>query len=398
MRKRPARCASPAGGGRRPCRWRGTPVLGCALVLAGLAGCSLISLKSPERPLSTRDLNARILTRELSAQFIAAVGRCAEDIATSEQEPAVLDNGLRWEIAAVAESRRAASRAAPMMSLLDTWALAVQMQAFTAAGAPGGSLFGAHQQEVRAVSDKFADDAQALARRLAASGEFADYQRFVAEYARAHPLQDLRFERASVVEVWSREKGAETKLVDTLGTIPQAMADASERVEMYGETVPSQVMRRTQLALREAGYSGNDLQASLRRLDERLAQLSTAAQSAPQLVHEAEQQVRQSMRDVLDRLDAATRTTTDTLKAERIALFSDLQAERVAVVAAVDTQRRALAADATRVGTQVAKESGEQVRSLAREVLLLLIVLSVVVLGLPFVAGYLVGRSRHGAP
>ena len=39
---------------------------------ASLASCSLISLKSPEKPLSTRDLNARILTREYSARFIAA--------------------------------------------------------------------------------------------------------------------------------------------------------------------------------------------------------------------------------------------------------------------------------------------------------------------------------------
>ena len=56
------------------------PALGCAAVLLlGAAGCSLISVKSPERPLSVRDLNARILTRELSSQFVAAVARCAGD-------------------------------------------------------------------------------------------------------------------------------------------------------------------------------------------------------------------------------------------------------------------------------------------------------------------------------
>jgi hypothetical protein len=44
----------------------------------------------------------------------------------------------------------------------------------------------------------------------------------------------------------------------------------------------------------------------------------------------------------------------------------------------------------------VVKSAGEQARSLAREVLLLLIVLAIVVLGLPFAAGYLVGRARSG--
>jgi hypothetical protein len=42
--------------------------------------------------------------------------------------------------------------------------------------------------------------------------------------------------------------------------------------------------------------------------------------------------------------------------------------------------------------------AGREVRQLAREVLLLLIVLSLVVLGLPFAAGYMVGRHRGRPP
>jgi hypothetical protein len=42
-------------------------------------------------------------------------------------------------------------------------------------------------------------------------------------------------------------------------------------------------------------------------------------------------------------------------------------------------------------------DTGQQVRYLAREALLLLIVLVIVVLGLPFAAGYLVGRTRGGS-
>ena len=41
------------------------------------------------------------------------------------------------------------------------------------------------------------------------------------------------------------------------------------------------------------------------------------------------------------------------------------------------------------------KSAGEQLRYLAGEVLGLLIVLAVIVLGLPFAAGYLLGRTRH---
>jgi hypothetical protein len=369
-------------------------LIACGALLLTVAGCSLLSIKSPERPLAPRDLNARILTRELSMQFLAAVSRCADDIAATEHDPQVLDDTLRFEIGAVAESRRAATRMAPLMSLLDTWALAAQLEAFTAPGGPGGALFGAHQAAVSGLAANFADDAQGLAQRLLTPQELATWQAFLAQYVREHPLADLSFARVSVIEVWSRARQGSTPLIDTLGTIPEALADASDRLEIYGDTVPPQLMRATQLALRQSGYAQGDVQAALRRLDERLERLTAVAESAPELVHGAEAEVRASLREVLERLEASSRAAGETLHAERAALFADLQSERQAVVAAVDAQRKALAEDAARVSASVVKDAGAQLRDLAAEVLLLLIVLAVVVLGLPFVAGYLVGRAR----
>ena len=368
-------------------------ILGCAALLIAMAGCSLISVKSPEKPLSTRDLNARILTREQTAQFVTAVERCAQNIVMTEQDRAVLENGLRWEISAVSASRRAATQIAPMMSLLDSWALAVQMRAFVAAGAPGGALFRTHQATVREISDNFADGTERVAKRLMTAGDFEQYQAFVTGYARDYPLRDLSFDRPSVVELWSRERGG-TRLVDSLGTIPEALTDAAQRVQLYGDTAPVQALRTTQLALLQSGYSRGDLQAELEKLDERLARLTAVAESAPELVQGAEDEVTRSVREVLEQLDAASTATAATLHTERAALFTNLQAERVAVVAAVDAQRQALAQDAARVADQLVKTSGEQVRRLTREALLLLIALTTIVLGLPFGAGYLMGRTR----
>jgi hypothetical protein len=363
--------------------------------MGSVAGCSLLSLKSPERPLSARDLNARILTRDLSSQFIASVGRCAEDVAGTESDAAILDNTLRWELAAVAETRRAETQMAPMMSLLDTWALAAQMQAFVADGGAGGTLFGTHQAAVRGVTDEFATGAQALAERLLASGEFSTYQRFVAGYAREYPLQDLRFARPSVIELWSHQQGKDTRLVDSLGTIPEAMSDMAQRMQIYAETTPQQVVRRTQLALRDSGYAQGDVRTQLLRLDERLERLTVVAESAPQLLHASVAEARRSVRDVVDQIGASERATAETLRTERAALFADIQTEREAIVAAVDVQRKALAVDAAHIAAQGVKSAGEQLRYLAGEVLGLLIVLAVIVLGLPFAAGYLLGRTRH---
>ena len=383
--------------GTRKAGWLGWRWLPCCLaVMSALAGCSLISLKSPERPLSAQELNARILTRALTMQYIAAVGRCAEDIAGTENDPAILDNTLRWELAAVSESRAAATQMAPMMTLLDTWVLAAQMKAFMADGAAGGSLFGTHQEAVRSVTDNFADEAEALAHRLIAPHEFGAYQSFVAGYVRDYPLRDLKFVRPSVVELWSHEKGADIKLIDSLGTIPEAVGDVAQRMQIYSDTVPTQAVHRLQLALRESGYSQGDVHSELRELDERMARLSAVAESTPQLMHESIAEFRRSLREVLDHLDASSSSATQALRTERVALFEEIQTERAALVAAADVQRKALAQDAGRIADQVVKSAGAQVRYLAGEVLLLLIVLAAVVIGLPFAAGYLVGRARRG--
>ena len=368
--------------------------LGCIAVLTGVVGCSLISLKTPEKPLSSQELNARILTREQTSQFVTEVERTTQSIVNTEQDQMVLENGLRWEIATLSASRSAETQLAPMMGLLDVWALATQMKAFVAQGAPGGALFGTHQTTVRGISDSYADGTEALAKRLLSTADFNTYQAFVTAYARDYPLHDLSFDRPSVVELWSRDKGLHTSLVDSMGTIPEAMEDTAQRAQIYGETSPVEVLRATQLALLKAGYSRHEVQAALKQLDDRLQRLTAAAESAPELVQGAEAEFRKSLREVLDRLDAQSKNMAGTLHSEREALFADLQDERVAVLAAVDVQRKALAQDASKLADQVVRNSGNEIRRLAAEAVALIIVLALVLLGLPFAAGYLVGRAR----
>jgi hypothetical protein len=375
--------------------WRGrSRGLAGTILLLCMAGCSLLSVKTPERPLSTRDLNARILTREYSAHFIATVAAAADDISAAAAEPDVRMNALRWKIGAGAASQRAATRMAPMMGLLDTWALAVQMKQYLSPESPGSVLFAEHQETALAAAQQLDGAADALAQRLLGPDDLKAYRQFVQGYAHDYPLVNLDFKRPSVVELWSRQSGGGVRLVDSLGTIPEAMADVSDRLQMYNETVPSQTLWKTQLALQQAGYSGGDVRVALKELDDRLAKMANAAESAPQLVHGAVADVRRSVIDVLDRVDRSSAAMIEALRAERIALSADVRTEREAVLAAADMQRKAIVQDAARLADQVVESSGQQIRSLAREVLLLTIALAIVVLGLPFAAGYFVGHAR----
>ena len=362
-------------------------------LLAGLAGCSLISVKSPEKPLSARDLNTRLLTRQYSAYFIVTVERCADAI--SAEDDGVASNALRWKIAAVSESERAATQLSPTMSLLDTWTFSLQMRDYLAEGAPGGTLFGLQQEKAQAVAVGLAEDADALAQKLIPPQEYQRYNNFAQQYVREHPLQSLTFVRASVVALWSRDTGADVKLIDTVGTIPEAMSNASDTMKIYGENIPPLTMWKTELALREAGYSKGDIHAALAQLDQRLGKLSVVAQNAPELVHGAVADVRHSIDEIVDRLDAASGALVTELGVERAALAENVRTEREAALAALDAQRQAIAVDAGRLAQDLVRSTGQEVRQLAREMIVLSLLLFLLVLGIPFAAGYYVGRARH---
>lgn len=361
----------------------------CVMLCLGLLGCSLVSLKSPEKPLSARDLNARILTHEFAVRFAAAVQHSADDIAAVSTDPQVRVNTLRWKIAATTASLQAAGQMAPMLGLLDTWALTVQMNEFLDTGA-GKSLFAAQQPAAVALSALLVQEATGMVQRVTGTEEFERDQQFVRDYSQLHPIDSLDFERASMVTQWTSETGAKNKLVDSLGTVPEALSQAGDLLRMYGDAGPSQVLWKAQLTATQSGISEADVRAVFARLDEHLAQLTALAQTTPQLVNA-------SVRDVRQQFDAAWARMLTSMHEESQSLAATVSTERQAAAQAVDIERTALAADASRLAQQMISQAGDEVRRLVRQALLLVIVLALVILGLPFAAGYLVGRARRPA-
>jgi hypothetical protein len=101
------------------------------------------------------------------------------------------------------------------------------------------------------------------------------------------------------------------------------------------------------------------------------------------------------LRDAGTRLDASWSDVMRDVRAQEATLKDAVSAERQAALDALDAERAAVAADAARLANQVVRDAGEQVRRLVREALILVIVLALVVIGVPFGAGYFVGRAHR---
>jgi hypothetical protein len=394
-----------------------TPALLGALLLAG---CITVDVQTPGDPLPPGEVPTRIELRQYADDLTRRVAYAADALPAG-----VRNDALRWKIGASTASRVAAYRFQTHLALVDTWALAVQMEQFFAAGA-GRATFGGAQPQVLAATRALREEADALAARRIDPGALEGYRKLVADYAASEPLRDLSLARASIALRW-RDAAAQlgTKLnavpvpvpvpvaaqaagparadsgPSTVGSAAEVMADASDRFDSYGQRVPDELRWRTELALAESGLQTADLQRTLKVIEAELARLGELARTQPGLALQRLGEMQAEMTRVAGNFDRRWAQTLVTLEVERAAMMRDLEAmrgsldatlerERKAIVAAASAERAALSAEARSLLPLLAAEA----RSAVSQALLLLIVLAVILLALPFFGGYLVGRAR----
>jgi hypothetical protein len=367
--------------------WRSVPLLAVLL----LAGCSLISIKSPEIPLTEQEQDARVLTRDFALHFSSTMVQLIDEAVRSDADPTIRSQALRLKLGVVTESTRAATGLSPIGSLLDTWAFALQLRDFVATGA-GASVLGGAQADVRQGATELADEADALARKVTGK-DYSRYQSFVSRYAFRYPLESADCVRPSVLSAWMAQENGATPL-RAVGTVAQALGDVSDRMRIYSEEIPATSLWQAERTLESAGFDAASYRAALRNIDVQLAKISTLADSSPALAHEAIAELRGSLLAVSDRLDNSLTQMLRSVRVEREALAANIATERQGLTAAFDVQRARISEDAARITARAVDTSWRELRTLVREALLLIILLLLLVLGLPFAAGYMVGRRR----
>jgi hypothetical protein len=214
-------------------------------------------------------------------------------------------------------------------------------------------------------------------------------------------LSDLSFERAPIAPSW-REAVAR-RLAKSVSVAPEALADASDRLDIYGRRIPDELRWRAELAYVESGFQPGDLSHALKRFEEELAKLSALAQTQPELAMQRLAALQAEMTRAFDSFDRRWEQTLAMLQVERATLVKDLEAMRVAMDAtierernalysAISVERAALAADATRIGKELGPLLMDKLGEVVNEALLLLCLLVLLLIGLPFLSGFIAGR------
>jgi hypothetical protein len=326
-------------------------------------------------------MNARILTHDFAIRFANEVETAADSIFENAEEFPVRVGALRWKIGAYNAIRESALREVPGVAMVPTWALCVQMEEFFTFG-PGDSLFGEMQDVAVDASVSLETEMDSLFRSFTTPEEYRKASSFVRSYAEQHPFEDLAFKQEPVLRAWNKAEGLpDSTAVETVGDLPQAVADLASRVNIQSANLPKQTLWQIQILMAEAGLAGPEARAAVDSLQADIRRFSELAEASPELLDSTLKRLSRDLDAVLRSVDRQRRETLDVLSTEREAISEVIQRERVAIMRDLDGF------------SQVTLDKTYAMLSdVVNSVLLYAVIFGALFISIPFVIGYIVGK------
>ncbi len=307
----------------------------------GLPQQTAFMATSPSIVASVGEIRVRAV--HLGRQFSMEIERAADSIRAVTDEPAVRRHALLWKMHAIPAAHEAVLLSDPVLSIIDVWAFAKQMEQYFDRGA-GRDVFGAHQQIAldavrrldRAVFDQSilvtdsTRDVEGIRTRLDA---------FVDQY----PIQGPQFGRTSIAVVSADLLGTNMgSAVAAVGDINQTIGEIANRLAFHNEYLLKQASWAALQLLEEVAYD-TSVTAALASAMEALQNASALAEGLPALVESERATVvdalRRELAILMQSVDVQRVATLEVLSAELEGLIDAIDRERVIVLEAVTAER-----------------------------------------------------------
>lgn len=370
-----------------------------------LSGCSLLEVKldSQTTPLTQQELNARLMTREYAKMFFTRVEDSADVIAQSYPADDTLHQSyvLLWKIHAEQGLQQAAYQTSPMSALIDSWVFTAQMNQFYAQG-DGADLF---VTDDAVETARFLDqEAEKLAKGVLSSSDFKKSKAFVAEFAVSNPFKDLTFRSTPAYREWLAYLGKdESQIVQSLGTMPEAMSDASDRLSLMADQTPKLMTWKAELVAMNSSLTGEDLSMTLESLRQTSASMQDFIKNNPEYMQTLASIMSTEMQPLLNDLSDKTDQKLAMLSDERVALekmvtrerealVQMIEKERIEIAGIVTSERELFTQDLDRVSQEVVVLAIDKLMELIKGVIIYFILFILVVFFAPLGIGYWLGK------
>lgn len=365
-----------------------------ACLVLSLSGCSLLEVKidSQTVPLTKQELNMRIMTREYAQQFFAQVEQAA-DVLQENYEPSDKVNQsyiLLWKINAEEGLQAAAYQVSPMAALIDTWVFTHQMTQFYSEGA-GKDLFATG--EAKKVSEHLAKEVDKLAKSLLKKDVYEKTQVFVADFVEKYPFADLSMIRTPAYRAWLQANQiSEEEAVTTLGTMPEAIGDVSDRLSLVSEQTPKIMTWKAQLLALNSSASIEQVNAALNSLKVTSESLKDFIDNNPEYMRNLAEQMAVQLQPLVEDIDQKTEERLSQLSDERQALELMVARERQEIAQIITSEREKFAQDLDHVSQEVVNLAMDKLIELVKSTIIYFILFILVIFFAPLVLGYALGK------
>ncbi|OEA13438.1 chemotaxis protein [Vibrio parahaemolyticus] len=359
-----------------------------------LSGCSLLEVKidSQTVPLTKQELNMRILTREYALQFFAQVEQAA-DVLQEQYDPNDKVNQsyvLLWKINAEEGLQAAAYQVSPMAALIDTWVFTHQMNQFYATGA-GRDIFAT--DEAKQVSAHLANEVDQLAQSLLKKEVYDKTKLFVADFVRQYPFADLSMIRTPAYRAWLEvNQISEEDAVTTLGTMPEALGDVSDRLSLVSEQTPKIMTWKAQLLALNSSASIEKVNAALNSLQVTADSMRDFIDNNPEYMRYLAEQMAVELQPLVDDIDQKTEARLSQLGEERQALEEMVARERQEIALIITHEREKFAQDMDRVSQEVVNLVMTKLIELVKSTIVYFILFIAAIFFAPLGLGYVLGK------
>ncbi|ELB2155900.1 chemotaxis protein [Vibrio parahaemolyticus] len=359
-----------------------------------LSGCSLLEVKidSQTVPLTKQELNMRILTREYALQFFAQVEQAA-DVLQEQYDPNDKVNQsyvLLWKINAEEGLQAAAYQVSPMAALIDTWVFTHQMNQFYATGA-GRDIFAT--DEAKQVSAHLANEVDQLAQSLLKKEVYDKTKLFVADFVKQYPFADLSMIRTPAYRAWlEANQISEEGAVTTLGTMPEALGDVSDRLSLVSEQTPKIMTWKAQLLALNSSASIEKVNAALNSLQVTADSMRDFIDNNPEYMRYLAEQMAVELQPLVDDIDQKTEARLSQLGEERQALEEMVARERQEIALIITHEREKFAQDMDRVSQEVVNLAMTKLIELVKSTIVYFILFIAAIFFAPLGLGYVLGK------
>ncbi|OEB87517.1 chemotaxis protein [Vibrio parahaemolyticus] len=359
-----------------------------------LSGCSLLEVKidSQTVPLTKQELNMRILTREYALQFFAQVEQAA-DVLQEQYDPNDKVNQsyvLLWKINAEEGLQAAAYQVSPMAALIDTWVFTHQMNQFYATGA-GRDIFAT--DEAKQVSAHLANEVDQLAQSLLKKEVYDKTKLFVADFVKQYPFADLSMIRTPAYRAWlEANQISEEDAVTTLGTMPEALGDVSDRLSLVSEQTPKIMTWKAQLLALNSSASIEKVNAALNSLQVTADSIRDFIDNNPEYMRYLAEQMAVELQPLVDDIDQKTEARLSQLGEERQALEEMVARERQEIALIITHEREKFAQDMDRVSQEVVNLAMTKLIELVKSTIVYFILFIAAIFFAPLGLGYVLGK------